>query len=410
MLQFDEIKHTIHLAKDELQKMDTPAGNRDYISLGHFHEQTKTKLNGKGTNDGLNEQPPQNDESQSVEKETRAAYAAQYLTLMQQELSLITKLKNQFESLLQQFFTTPEGELRKQIKDYERDFHYAKIANRRLGGNTNGWHYCLKNVWVIYVIMMVLGILELPLNYTVFQAFKLSKTQTFLAASLLVIIIPITCHSTGKFLKRWREGTSSKVWTVSLSCLLLLFSICICLFRYVYFEAKNMTSNPETSLSLSEAFRQVSTTSAFSNPEFFLTLFFNILLIVVGVILGYVVHDSSQSFESHYKNYHFKRLGLQKQLQQLQEQNKVQMELTNTESQEMEYMYLLTTLTQLYNELLNKVKVFGETVNHYFTESINLYKDCNQSARKTPGPAYWLNNPEMPVPADESMKPLEFKY
>jgi hypothetical protein len=410
MLQFEEIKQTINVVKEELKKMDTPAGNRDYIALSTYHEAAKVKLSERGKADGGNEQPPQNDESQSVEKETKAAYAAQYLVLMQQELSAVARLKNLFESLQKQFFTTPEGEMRKQIKEYEQSFDYAKIANRRPGGSTNGWHYCLKNGWVIYVIMVVLGVLELPLNYTVFQAFKLSKAQTYLAASLLIVIIPITCHSAGRFLKRWHEGPSAKVWAISLSTLLLLFSFSICLFRYVYFEAKGNMTASGASITLSEAFRRVPTIGAFSNSEFYLTLFFNILLIVVGVILGYVVHDSSQSFESHYKNYHFARLQIQKKLQQLQENSKIQTELSGIESQETEYMYLLTTMTQLYNEMLNKVTVFGETVNHYFIETINLYKEGSQSTRKTPGPAYWLNSPELPVLSDPTIKPLEFKY
>ncbi len=405
MLQFEHVNKEVTETTAELKRIHAPAGNRDHESLKVFHEEQKKGLAQKGTDDGLKNLPSQRDESQSVEKELNAAYASQYFLLMQQELNLIARLRDLFDMLLKQFLGTAEGQLRKNIRDYETGFEYAKISHKRPGGNTNGSHFLLRYPWAVYILTIFLGILELPLNYTVFQAFKLNRSQTFLAATLLVLLVPICSHFTGRTLKRWREKSANQIWCMVLSGILLLFSIFICLFRFIYYQAKDMNMED-----MAAALKLVRTSSAFSDTGFYLTLFFNILLIAVGIILGYTSHDSSQEFETHYKDFNFSRKKLQQHLEGIQKDNEIQIKLNKTESLEHYYIHFLSTLCQQHNELKIFVQTFSFTANQYYKEALFSYRDHNQTNRTTPGPTYWLNEPELPVEVDKIVEKIELVY
>ncbi len=388
MLQFDEAKKLVDATDEDLKNINSPAGNRDHSALKKFHQDNLVKIKLRAEEDGKLNQPPENDEALGFEKETEASYTAQYQLLMQQESGIISKLNNQYNAMLNQFLSTPEGELRKNIYDSEKEYEYAKVSKLRPTGQTDGLKFFIKNTWFIYAIIILLGVLELPINSTVFKAFKLSKGSTILTALLLVILIPIASHFTGLFLKRWKTKSSNKVWSCILLFILIAFSFAMSIFRYVFFEAENQLGEFD---SISQAFENVKIASAFSNPEFYVTLFFNVLLITVGIVLGFVAHDSDYEFEAIYKDFHYSRPNYQRELQKLQAVNNIQTRLDGRESTEQQFLYYLMKLAQQHNQFLDFVRNFAMTTNEYYIEAVNLYKETNQSVRTTAGPVCWSN-------------------
>ncbi|MCW5908897.1 MAG: hypothetical protein KIS94_13620 [Chitinophagales bacterium] len=395
-------------AKEEEIRRLKAANNPDVLSLKEFHSKLLEQAEKDGEADGKLNKPSANDDTRGYEKEIEGAYTGKYNELMLQEQGSMQTLRDEFNALLRYFTGTPEGIIRKRIYEYEQQFENARIEASRAVPQTDGNGYFLKHTWLIYLIVGLLGVLELPLNNTVFKAFKIGRGDTALVALLLVIIIPISAHFTGLFLKRWNGKTHNKIWSIILATLLVSFAVAMSLFRYVYFESINLQG---TYLNLAEAFKHVKVAGAFSHPEFWVVLFFNILLILIGIILGFNAHDSDSNFETAYKNFHFKRANDFVELESIRRAKKKEADLKGkTILEEEQYNHYLKLLSRQHNELHDFIKRFGQTVNENYIQTISKYKGANQNNRTDPDPAYWHNGIEPIIDLPVEDEKIQFLY
>ena len=147
--------------------------------------------------EGKKNQPGKNIPINDFEVELVTKYVGMYRNRISNEKSLVQQLHSRYKSLLQRLYSTNEGNLLYTISEIKTNFLKAKINNRRPTGETNAIKFLLKHQWFIYMVLITLGMLELPLNITVFKAFRLDEISTLLAGTLLVISIPIVAHFCG---------------------------------------------------------------------------------------------------------------------------------------------------------------------------------------------------------------------
>lgn len=393
-----KMNRIIHQAETEINFINSDAGSPDYLVAEKKHEEIMVEAAETGAIEGKQNQPGKDIPINDFETELITKYVGLYRNRISNEKSLVQQLRSRYKSLLNKLYSTNEGNLLYTISEIKTNFQKAKINNKRPTGETDAIKFLLKHQWVIYLVLIVLGTLELPLNITVFKAFRLDDLSTFLAGTLLVISIPIIAHFCGKFFKRWKEKYSNKILSLSLFFILTAFGIFMSLFRYVYFQAQELkvaALEAGTDISVAEIMRNVSMTSAPQSSEFWVTLIFNALLIGVGIVLGFLAHDSKDDFEKHYKNFHFKRPQLIKQFNKLMEESKTFSAVNGGEGSAVSTsLDTIIHIIELHNGLIEHIYNYGEYVNSLCKEAINRYRVNNRSNRTDQFsiPNYWTTS------------------
>lgn len=390
-----KMNRIIQQAEAEINFINSDAGSPDYQVASKQHAAILEEAATTGATEGKRNQPGKNTPVNDYEVELITKYVGMYRNRISNEKSLVKQLHSRYKSLLQRLYSTNEGNILYTISEIKTNFHKAKINNKRPTGETNAIKFLLKHQWFIYLVLMTLGLLELPLNITVFKAFRLDDFSTLLAGTLLVISIPIIAHFCGKFFKRWKEHASNKVISLSLFLILTSFGIFMSLFRYVYFQAQALkvaALEAGSDISIAEIMHQVSMLDAPQSSEFWVTLIFNALLIGIGIVLGFLAHDSRDDFEKHYKNFHFKRPKLIKQFNALMDDSRTFSAVNGGEGSGVAHsLDLLIHLIELHNGLIQHIYNYGEYINSLCKEAINRYRVQNRSNRTDSDsiPSYW---------------------
>lgn len=392
-----KMQRIIHQAEAEINFINSDSGSPDYQVAEKKHEAIILEAEKVGAMEGKNNQPGKESPINDFETELITKYTGLYRNRISNEKSLVQQLRSRHKSLLNKLYSTNEGNLLYTISEIKTNFQKAKINNKRPTGETNAVKFLLKHSWFIYLVLITLGTLELPLNITVFKAFKLDDFSTLLTGTLLVISIPIVAHFCGKFFKRWKDNNSNKVLSLSLFFILSAFSIFISLFRYVYFQAQELkvaALEAGTDVSIAEIMHSVSMWNAPQSSEFWVTLIFNVLLIGVGIVLGFLAHDSRDDFEKHYKNFHFKRPKLIKEFNQIMEESQTFSAVNGSERSDVATsLDMMVHITELHNGLVEHIYNYGEYINNLCKEAINRYRVNNRSNRPDQFtiPSYWMN-------------------
>jgi len=91
-----------------------------------------------------------------------------------------------------------------------------------------------RNTWLV-----VLAILEFPINKAVFQIFQLNRMETALAAASVGVVIPLLAHLTGYFLRQDVKNARDKtlLWVAPFAGLTVIGAIAY--IRSTYLEAEN---------------------------------------------------------------------------------------------------------------------------------------------------------------------------
>jgi len=407
-----KMNQIIHQAETEMNFINSDSGSPDYLFAEKKHDAIMAEATQIGTMEGKRNQPGKDIPVNDFETELITKYIGLYSVRMSNEKSLVQQLRSRYKSILNRLYSTNEGNLLYTISEIKTNFQKAKISNKRPTGETNAIKFFLKHQWFVYLILITLGALELPLNITVFKAFRLDQISTSLAGILLVIAIPIVAHFCGKFFKRWKDNNSNKVLSISLLTILTSFAVYISLFRYVFFQAQELkvaALEAGTDISIGEIMHSVSMWNAPSSSEFWVTLIFNALLIVVGIVFGFLSHDSKDDFEKHYKNFHFKRPKLIKQFNTMMEESSTLSAVNGGEGSDVSTsLDLLIHITELHNGLIEHISNFGNYVNSLCKEAVNRYRVTNRSSRTDEDsvPTYWTANISTDYIVADELEPI----
>lgn len=391
----NRLNQIIQQSNAEVNQINSDAGSPDYRYAERKHEEVLVEAAETGTIEGQKNYPGGEVSMSDYEQELITKYGSIYRTRVSNEMSLVQQLKARYNTTLKQLYTTNEGSLLYRITDIKTNFQKAKIDHGRPTGETNAIKALLERQWIIYLVLIILGIMELPLNNTVFKAFRLGAVPTLMAGTLLVIAIPIMAHFGGKFMKRWKEGNHNKLWTIFLVGVLAAFSMLISLFRFVYFQGQDILRESLESgeeIAFTQIMNSISLSHAFTNSEFLVALIFNILLIGVGIVLGFMAHDSKGDFEKHYKNFNYERPRLIKQFNEMIADNRKASQMNNGKSGTIaEMLEQVTMITELHNVLSEHIVNFGDYMNSLCHEAISRYRQTNRRHRSDQEsvPVYW---------------------
>ncbi len=394
----EKLKQIINQSHAEVNLINSDTGSLDYRFVESKHEEILAKASKVGEEEGLQNIPGGDVFSSDFERELITKYGSLYRTRISNEMSLVQQLKARYSSMLERLYNTNEGSILYRMSDIKTNFQKAKIDHDRPTGETNAIKFLLKHQWLIYTVLIALGIMELPLNNTVFKAFRLGPVPTMMAGILLVIAIPIMSHLCGKFYKRWKDGLSNKLWALFMTSVLASFSILISLFRFIFFQAQDLMREALEAgeeIPFTQIMSSVSYNNAFGNSEFLVALVFNVLLIGIGVVLGFLAHDSIDDFEKHYKNFHYERPTLIKRFNALIAKSNKSSQLTNGKSNSVTDMLdKILMITELHNSLIVHISNFGDFMNSLCHESINRYRSSNRRNRadQETVPAYWKSD------------------
>jgi hypothetical protein len=230
-------------------------------------------------------------------------------------MAMAEEVKTCFNQYREDYYNTREGHVSYEVTRIKQEFEKAKVLHGRLLGETDGSTFLMRRTWLVYLLLLLMGLLELPLNRSVFAPLSLGKIGTLMLSILLVGVIPLLTHFCGKFLKQHKEYTSNLVLGIFTAFLLFSLTVFLSVLRYLYFESQAVSAEFVT---IQEAFKaaqeKFSFGSLLSSPIFWTSFLFNFGLVIVGFVFSYVLHDSKDSFEKIYRMFVFRRPKLIAQL------------------------------------------------------------------------------------------------
>jgi hypothetical protein len=312
-------------------------------------------------------------------------YNALYTELISDEMAMAEEVKTCFNQYREDYYNTREGHVSYEVTRIKQEFEKAKVLHGRLLGETDGSTFLMRRTWLVYLLLLLMGLLELPLNRSVFAPLSLGKIGTLMLSILLVGVIPLLTHFCGKFLKQHKEYTSNLVLGIFTAFLLFSLTVFLSVLRYLYFESQAVSAEFVT---IQEAFKaaqeKFSFGSLLSSPIFWTSFLFNFGLVIVGFVFSYVLHDSKDSFEKIYRMFVFRRPKLIAQLSAVRRNQDVNFKIQGVGAQTREQVLLskMTEFRRMHEALTTHVENLGIYIDGLCKEAINEFRLHNQAARK----------------------------
>lgn len=368
------------LVDQKIKNIQSDFGSIDFETAKKFHNQLIPGMIQNAREFGMNDLP-QNAEYENM---LIARYNALYTELIADEIAMAEEVKTCFNQYREDYFNTNEGYVNYEITRIKQEFEKAKIFHGRPLGETDGSAFLMRRTWLVYLLLFIMGLLELPLNQSVFAPLSLGKAGTLMLSILLVSVVPILAHFCGKFIKQHKERTSNLVLGISVGLLLIALTLFLSVMRYLYFETQAIADEYVT---FQEAYKSAQQNfkfgALFSSPIFWTSFLFNFGLVLVGFVLSYISHDSRDSFEKIYRLFAFRRPRLISQLSSERKKQHVHYKIHGNGAQTME-MTLLTKIAEfrrMHEALTTHVENLGVYVDGLCKEAINEFRLHNQAAR-----------------------------
>ena len=261
-------------------------------------------------------------------------------------------------------------------KELEKTNLRFKEVSKRLGREE--LHIQLRPFWLYIILIVGLGIAELPLNNQVFISFRDTPLLTLIMSLVLVISLPFLAHGSGKFL---RQGKENKTFYY------LLFLSIILIISISYLTAVLRTNYL--------AIKGVAIEELETDKWIFFVI--GLILFFVGMIASYFAHDASIAFSEVYrslqktKNKHSKveqKIHILIKEEKQRNQNYIR-EIQNVYSKENNrILNEVETLKRIvhnikgdYDRILNSFMGLEKKLNQYCKEAIHHYRDTNLTYR-----------------------------
>lgn len=299
---------------------------------------------------------------------------------LENELTLIEERKNDEETQIQKEFSSRESELESAEKLLERDFVIVKqelsTIQDKVGRNSPVIHF--KSGMLYFLLLIGIGICEVPLNLQIFQKFGEAFFITVIMASSLAIAIPVLAHFTGVFIKQRKEKREYAWFAVLCVALFFIFNFGVSIFRaYVLAEHMGETSND-------------------LNIVIFTCL--NLILFIIGVLAAYFRHDESYELEYSYakfqkvkKVYDKEKAALKGKMHALASEKNMKLKKVHDAyisekfslfNKKNTFISKRNEYIQIYDELLNSFKALEAYLEASYQMAVNKYRSANLIHRK----------------------------
>ena len=332
-------------------------------------------------------------------KEDLVDFESNKETILDRDLKLVEKERNDQIDFINKEYQIQQDEINANDKTLQRDYLAARQHLQQVQentGRTNPLIHFKSKFW--YMILLIgIGLAEMPLNIQIFQKFGEAFFITIIMACSLGIAIPVLAHFTGVFIKQRKEKKEYTFFASIAVALFVIFNFGVSIFR-AYVLAEH-TGEPANNL----------------NIVIFVSL--NLILFIIGLLAAYFRHDESyelehtyQQFQKEKEKYDKTRGSIQQQLKNVatvkNERMKAAQETFNNRKAQLnnrkhELVEKRNKAAQVYDELLNSFIALEAMVDASYAISIGKYRAANLMHRENRiAPTAWA----------DGMVDLDLKY
>jgi len=299
---------------------------------------------------------------------------------LERELDFLDEKRREEEDQIHRNFLHREQEIEGKEKILKREFVTSKqeleLVQNRTGRRSPLIHF--KSKILYFLLLLGIGICEVPLNLQIFQKFGEAFFITIIMASSLAIAIPVLAHFTGVFVKQRKEKKEYFWFAIMCIVIFAIFNFGVSIFRsYVLAETMGEQANQ-------------------LNIVIFTCL--NLILFIIGVLAAYFSHDESYELESLYnkfqkekKKYDKDKLTLNGEKKSLSADKNAELKVVHTaymaeksslHNKKSTFIASRNEYIQVYDELLNSFKALEAYVEASYHIAIGKYRSVNLMHRK----------------------------
>ena len=306
------------------------------------------------------------------------------------ELDALTQKRTAEINEIDRAYQDREHDLAEKVHTAEREYREVRQDLQDIQSKTGRNHPLIhfKSGILYFLLLLGIGLAEVPLNLQVFQKFGEAFFITMIMASSLAIAIPVLAHFTGVFVKQRKEKKEYTYFAILCIAVFAIFNFGVSIFRTaVLAEAMGQAPND-------------------LNIVIFTCL--NLILFIIGVLAAYFRHDESYELEHIYDDYQKAKKGFNKENDAL---SKEKAALAAKKNQALKVVHdafekgksalnnkkdtLITQHSehvQRYDELLNSFAALEEIIDACYHIAISKYRSANLSQRKDRrSPDSWQN-------------------
>lgn len=241
----------------------------------------------------------------SVEDENPAIYEKELLEVGQQEMYRLAaewketdkELKSEYCKLVQ-LRKNAEASIEKETRDVETAAAETNAVRQKL----NEFAAPTMKHKTALIWLIIIGIVEFPLNSVAFQIFGAGMIETYILAAGICILLPLIGHWCGRILKQSHKNLTEKILVVLVAIIALGITISLAVFREVLFETTQANSSLKINLS--------------PHTASFMFIIFNLAFLIVTIALSYSSAYNNQSeFNRLHKIYKIASAVLKRELE-----------------------------------------------------------------------------------------------
>lgn len=296
------------------------------------------------------------------------------------EIAILEERQQADTNEINRSFKDREADLAEKEHLLERDFRDVRQDLQRIQDQTGRNHPLIhfKSGFLYFMLLIGIGLCEVPLNLQIFQKFGEAFFITIIMASSLAIAIPVLAHFTGVFIKQRKEKREYVLFTILCISLFVIFNFGVSIFRTsVLAEAMGEEANQ-------------------LNVIIFTCL--NLILFFIGVLAAYFRHDESYELEHIYDDYQKSKKVfdtdkevLNRQKSSLAEEKNAALKVihTNFENGKKQLnnkkdalIEKRSTYIQQYDELLNSFAALEEYIDAGYHIALGKYRAASLEQRK----------------------------
>ncbi len=300
--------------------------------------------------------------------------------VLNKEMSVLEQRKQDKLDFITDDYGTKKSKINSQDKYIQRDYSITKknlqTIQQKVGRLSPIIHF--KSTIAYMLLLIGIGICELPLNLQIFQKFGEAFFITIIMAGSLAIAIPLLAHFTGVFIKQRKEKRDYTMFAILCVAIFGVFNFGISIFR-ANALAENISKDPD----------QLSV---------IIFTCLNLILFIIGVLAAYFRHDESYELEYSYNRFQKEKKKYDVNKREIQEKRQALDKAKIKEIKAVQQSYLLekAELSRLkdnlidkrnwaaliYDELLNSFVGLEDYLNASYNAAVQKYRAVNLLHRK----------------------------
>ena len=379
-------------------------------AVEELHQQTIARCREAGKEDGQRSIPSFESEYSDFESQVAAEYQGEFIRRTAQERGLLAQLESRYQNLRDDFAHTEAGRTWAEIQEIEQRFNKERVANRRTSGETDASRFLLRYGRSFLAAYLIFSLCELPLTAETLKALKMNPGQAMVLGSAVTIGVALLAHLSGKQMKQWKHSVKSRLFAFSIGGVLLTYTLVLGLFRAAVSITDDSFAQPTGGIfngNPADYLQGLSFHDIVQSKEFMVTIALIIILVAVGIAVGFASHDSSPGFEAAFADYHFQRPEKLRRFAIQRSQSAREAEALHIQDNVGQQVDEMKHLQELMHTLRSYLNDFANYADAMCRAAISTYRNHNRQERNNPEeiPLYWNYAPERYIEPVEKKVP-----